>query len=266
MSTGQPARSAARPNRAIILTALVVVSTGSLAFLLVRSSTPSPPELRPSSVSAAAPIDSPHVDQARMSDTGAAVDHRVTVFDDSTPTVAQLDPDLLVALREAATDAAREKVEFLVNSGWRSPERQKQLLREAVTKYGSRRAAARWVASAKTSPHVSGHAIDIGHSDATAWLSRHGSQYGLCQIYRNEPWHYELRANAIDHGCPAMYADPAHDPRMLRDTRRSKTIDGPARPGHTEPSPELGLEQHPHCCPPGAAVNARATERTNPIP
>jgi hypothetical protein len=38
----------------------------------------------------------------------------------------------------------------------------------------------------------------------------------LCQIYRNEPWHYELRPVAIEHGCPAMYADPTHDPRMQR--------------------------------------------------
>jgi hypothetical protein len=37
---------------------------------------------------------------------------------------------------------------------------------------------------------------------------------GLCQIYGNEPWHYELRPDAIDHACPAMYADPTHDPRM----------------------------------------------------
>ncbi|MFC5747065.1 hypothetical protein [Actinomadura rugatobispora] len=26
--------------------------------------------------------------------------------------------------------------------------------------------------------------------------------YGLCQIYRNEPWHYELRTDAIDRGRP----------------------------------------------------------------
>jgi len=67
-----------------------------------------------------------------------------------------------------------------------------------------------------TSAHVSGEAIDIGHSDATAWLSEHGVEYGLCQIYANEPWHYELRPEAVDHGCPSMYADPRHDPRMQR--------------------------------------------------
>jgi D-alanyl-D-alanine carboxypeptidase len=65
-----------------------------------------------------------------------------------------------------------------------------------------------------TSEHMSGNAIDIGPSAATAWLSKHGATYGLCQIYRNEPWHYELRTNAIDHGCPAIYADPTQDPRM----------------------------------------------------
>jgi D-alanyl-D-alanine carboxypeptidase len=138
----------------------------------------------------------------------------VTVFDDQYPGVANLDPDLLQALREAATDAADDGVEFYVNSGWRSPEYQNQLLREAVSKYGSEEEAARWVATPATSAHVSGDAVDIGRVDATAWLSEHGARYGLCQIYRNEPWHYELRPQAIDRGCPPMYADPTHDPRM----------------------------------------------------
>jgi len=145
---------------------------------------------------------------------GGALPNGVTVFDDQYPGVANLDPDLLRALREAATDAADDGVEFYVNSGWRSPEYQEQLLADAVSKYGSEKEAARWVATPQTSPHVSGDAIDIGHSDATAWLSKHGAEYGLCQIYRNEPWHYELRSEAISRGCPGMYADPTHDPRM----------------------------------------------------
>ena len=80
-------------------------------------------------------------------------------------------------------------------------------------KYGSEEEAARWVATPNTSAHVSGEAVDIGRSDATAWLSEHGAGYGLCQIYSNEPWHYELRPDAVEHGCPPMYADPTHDPR-----------------------------------------------------
>ena len=145
-----------------------------------------------------------------------AVPDPVTVFDDEIPAVANLDPDLLATLRRAATDAAADGVEFFVNGGWRSPEYQEQLRRAAVSKYGSDKEAARWVSTPDTSAHVAGNAVDIGPSDARAWLSEHGAEYGLCQIYRNEPWHYELRPEAVDDGCPPMYADPSHDPRTRR--------------------------------------------------
>ena len=138
----------------------------------------------------------------------------VSAFDVETPALANLDPSLLEALRRAATDATKDGVEFQVNSGWRSPEYQEQLLREAVSEYGSEAEAARWVSTAKTSANVSGDAVDIGPFDATAWLSEHGAHYWLCQIYRNESWHYELRPEATSRGCPRMYADPTQDPRM----------------------------------------------------
>jgi zinc D-Ala-D-Ala carboxypeptidase len=149
-----------------------------------------------------------------LGEADGAVPDGATVFDDEIPGVGNLDPGLLGALRQAATDAAADGVELLVDSGWRSPEYQNQLLREAVSEYGSVEEAARWVATAETSAHVSGDAVDIGPFDATAWLSEHGAEYGLCQIYSNEAWHYELRSEAGDHGCPPMYADPTHDPRM----------------------------------------------------
>jgi D-alanyl-D-alanine carboxypeptidase len=149
-----------------------------------------------------------------LGEAGGAVPDGTTVFDDEIPGVANLDSDLLGALRQAATDAEVDGVEFFVDSGWRSPEYQEQLLREAVSKYGSEAEAARWVATPNTSAHVSGDAVDIGSSGATAWLSEHGAEYGLCRIYGNEPWHFELRPEAVDHGCPSMYADPTHDPRM----------------------------------------------------
>ncbi|MFL6122169.1 M15 family metallopeptidase [Actinophytocola sp.] len=138
----------------------------------------------------------------------------MTVFDERVPAVANLDGELLRALRRAATDAAADGVEFLVNGGWRSPAYQEHLRRQAVSQYGSEEEAARWVATPETSAHVSGAAVDIGPHDARAWLSEHGAAYGLCQIYRNEPWHYELRPEAVRHGCPPMYPDPTHDPRM----------------------------------------------------
>ncbi len=137
-----------------------------------------------------------------------------TAFDDRLPGIANLDPALLRALRRAAADAADDGVALFVTSGWRSAAYQERLLREAIVRYGSAEEAARWVASADTSPHVAGEAVDIGRLDATAWLSEHGVEYGLCQVYSNEPWHYELRPEAIERGCPPLYADPTHDPRM----------------------------------------------------
>ena len=168
-----------------------------------------------SSSRVASPIDVLRSDHlGALGEADGAVPDGTTVFDDGIPGVAKLDPALLGALRQAANDAAGDGVEFVVNSGWRSPEYEEQLRHEAVSKYGSAKAAARWVATPSTSPHVSGDAVDIGPFDATAWLSAHGAKYGLCQIYGNEPWHYELRPDAVRHGCPVPYADPTDDPRL----------------------------------------------------
>ncbi|MEV0069878.1 M15 family metallopeptidase [Amycolatopsis sp. NPDC050768] len=112
------------------------------------------------------------------------------------PTNLNLDPTLLTAFRRAATDAAAQGVEIFVNGGWRSPEYQEWLLAEAVVRYGSAAEAARWVAPPDTSAHVSGRAVDVGPSGARVWLSEHGARYRLCQFYRDEPWHYELRLEA----------------------------------------------------------------------
>ena len=142
------------------------------------------------------------------------VPDRTTVFAGEIAGVANLDPDLAAALRRAAVAAEDDGIELFVDSGWRSPAYQDQLFREAVSEHGSAEEAARWVATAETSAHVSGDAVDIGPVDATAWLSEHGAAYGLCQVYGNEAWHYELRPEAVAHGCPPTYADPTHDPRM----------------------------------------------------
>jgi len=218
----EPARTTTRRIPRILVAGLLVVIAAIAAALGYQL-------LASSFSTAASPIDVLRIEHRgiRSEHRGLRSEHRgalgeadgavpdgATVFDDEIPGVANLDPALLGALRQAATDAADDGVEFFVDSGWRSPEYQEQLLREAVSKYGSEEEAARWVATADTSAHVSGDAVDIGHSDATAWLSEHGAEYGLCQTYSNEPWHYELRPEAIDHGCPPMYADPTHDPRM----------------------------------------------------
>ena len=53
------------------------------------------------------------------------------------------------ALRRAATDAADDGVEFFVNSGWRSPAYQEQLLRRGGPEVRLGAEAARWVATAE---------------------------------------------------------------------------------------------------------------------
>ena len=153
-----------------------------------------------------APVNVP----APLGPADGAIPDGTTVFDDGVPGVARLDPALLDALRRAATDADRA---FTVVSGWRSAAYQEQLLRDAVAQYGSRDAAARWVATPQRSAHVSGDAVDLG-ADAPAWLAEHGAAYGLCPVYANEPWHVELRPDAAAAGCPTPYPDPTHDPRM----------------------------------------------------
>jgi len=174
-----------------------------------------------SSSRAASPVRSDHPGprgehRRALGEADGALPDGATVFDDEIPGVAKLDPALLAALRRAATDAADDGVGLVVDSGWRSPAYQEHLLREAVSKYGSQAEAARWVATPGTSAHVSGDAVDIGPTDAAAWLSEHGARYELCRIYGNEPWHYELRPEAPEHGCPPIYADPTQDPRMQR--------------------------------------------------
>ena len=214
MTRGRPERAATRRllgrrrRGAGALVAILAIAAALGSKSLVASSLTTP--LRST-------VDRPRNEQRdALGEAGGAVPDGTTVYDDEVPGVGNLDPALRRALRRAATDAAADGVQLVVNSGWRSPAYEEQLRREAIARYGSEAEAARWVATGTTSRHVSGDAVDIGPANATPWLSAHGATYGLCQIYGNEPWHFELRSDAGDQGCPAMYADPTHDPRMQR--------------------------------------------------
>jgi hypothetical protein len=127
-------------------------------------------------------------------------------FDTAYPAIGSLDPDLLDAVQRAWRDANADGVELLVTSGWRSVHYQQALLEEAIVIYGSEAEARKWVNTPEKSTHVTGNAVDIGPTDAASWLSQHGNNYGLCQTYANEIWHYEL---AIEPGgtCPRPASD-----------------------------------------------------------
>lgn len=122
------------------------------------------------------------------------------------PAVQNLDPELREAVQLATADANADGVEIVINSGWRSERYQQALLDEAIVTYGSEAEARKWVKTPKESSHVTGDAVDIGYTDADYWLIEHGSDYGLCQIYENEIWHFEL-ATTPGGTCPTPVTD-----------------------------------------------------------
>jgi len=135
-------------------------------------------------------------------ETGGAI----SPFDDDLPAISRLDPDLRDAMQDAAQDAINDGVDFVVTSGWRSEAYQQSLLDAAIKKYGSEEEARKFVLTPDKSRHVSGNAVDIGYTDADSWLSQHGARYGLCQIYSNEMWHFELVTEPGGE-CPAQLSD-----------------------------------------------------------
>ena len=121
---------------------------------------------------------------------------------------AKLDPALLDAPRRAASDARADGIALRVNGGWRSARYQRALLRCAVETYGSIEVARQYALPPAESKHVSGEAADVGPAGADSWLAQYGSGYGACQVYANEPWHFEL-ATEPGGACPAMTSDAA---------------------------------------------------------
>ncbi|WP_245821763.1 M15 family metallopeptidase [Lentzea waywayandensis] len=131
--------------------------------------------------------------QVRVTDDGSIPKNEsISLDDDKHAAIANLDQELLTAMRKAAADAKLAGVELRVTSGWRSAEHQQRLLDEAVELYRSEEEARRWVHPPEKSAHVTGKAIDIGPTNADDWLIQHGADYGLCQAYANEMWHFEL--------------------------------------------------------------------------
>lgn len=126
---------------------------------------------------------------------------------DDIPAVTRLDPRLRDALVRAGEAAEAEHgIEITIADGWRSERYQQYLFDQAVAEYGSEEEASRWVKRGDASQHTRGEAVDIATADAMDWLSRFGAEYGLCQVYANENWHYELVADAFG-TCPEQLPD-----------------------------------------------------------
>ena len=102
-----------------------------------------------------------------------------------------LSPRLRTRLKKAIAAAKASGVRIDITSARRSAAKQQRLLREAIAKYGSYKAATRWVLPPEQSAHVQGKAVDIGPQAAMVWLNKNGWRYGVCRRYDNEPWHFE---------------------------------------------------------------------------
>ena len=141
-------------------------------------------------------------------DGSLADDQTLTPFDVQDPAIARLGPRVLTAVQNAANAAAADGVIMTVTSGWRSPVFQQTLLDNAVQTYGSVAAAREYVQTPAASRHVTGEAVDIGGAGADQWLIANGPRFGLCQIYANEPWHFELVADPMGN-CPPLQTNAA---------------------------------------------------------
>jgi uncharacterized protein YcbK (DUF882 family) len=127
------------------------------------------------------------------------------------PAIRGLDPALLDAVSKAAVLARRDGVQIMLTSGWRSEAYQQELLDEAVREYGSLSEALRWVQTPERSAHTKGDAVDVAPPRAYRWLRANGDRLGLCQVYRNEDWHFELVVPPGD-SCPPPLPDGTATP------------------------------------------------------
>ncbi len=148
----------------------------------------------------AGPLVAPPAGEVRLVDNTIQM---LSPFDVANPAVGYLDPPLLAAVQQASNAAAADGVTMTITSGWRSREFQQQLLDDAVATYGSLAAALQYVQTPERSKHVLGQAVDIGGPAADEWLMANGARFGLCRIYANELWHFELAADPAGN-CPPL--------------------------------------------------------------
>ncbi|MGQ4598489.1 D-alanyl-D-alanine carboxypeptidase family protein [Nocardia sp. R6R-6] len=116
-----------------------------------------------------------------------------------------LEPALALAYTLAEHEAHAQGVPLSITSGYRTPAEQQALWADGVATYGPD-GARRWVLPPDESTHVSGRAIDVGPRQGAQWLETNGNRWGLCRMFENEWWHFEL-ATAPGADCPPMMPD-----------------------------------------------------------
>jgi hypothetical protein len=204
--------------------AAIVIATGGVGYLVNRGADPdaaaaadpgaagAAAAARGSTATAAPPTHGatpPRVKAAPRTRPGAALAPVVTdrvpaprtsiALSASVPGTTNMQQSAATAFETALAAARRAGEQPDIRSAWRSAQWQQILFDRAVTTYGSRTQARRWVLPPDESAHVKGYAVDVSPLSAARWLEAHGSAYGLCRTYDNEWWHFEYLATT---SCP----------------------------------------------------------------
>jgi hypothetical protein len=113
-----------------------------------------------------------------------------------------MQPEFSGALEAILKGAPPEIADGLqVMSGYRSPQRQAALWKDALAKYGSAAEARKWVAPPGKSGHNAGHAADLAYNGVRLdkapkrvreWVHENAAKFGLAFPLGNEAWHVEL--------------------------------------------------------------------------
>lgn len=183
-----------------------VVTVVGLGALLIGCSTPAPQPV----AAQVGPAEALSIGTGAVDTMGGSLPdgQLISPFDVANPVVGFLDPLVLKAIQDATQAASTDGVDVELTSGWRSKGFQQRLFDQAVTTYGNADLAAQFVASPEKSMHVFGKAVDVGPVVADEWMIQNGSRFGLCQIYANEIWHFELAADAQG-VCPPLRPNAA---------------------------------------------------------
>lgn len=119
-----------------------------------------------------------------------------------------------LALVAAARAQGITAPDLEIVSGYRTHEEQQKLFAAAVAKYGSEKAARKWVAKPGHSKHETGTAIDFNlggfkfseadkmlTTGAYKWLQANAAHFGF-EPYAPEPWHWNYTGGTIVPGVP----------------------------------------------------------------
>ena len=201
MTSSAPARTATRRVRirrpVSPACSSLVAAIAAVGLQLPASSPSSPPPAGP-------PVDvrRPPAPRGAPRAGDGAVPDGTTVFDDDVPGVANLDPALLAPCA-GPRRRRRDGVEFVVNSGWRSPAYQEQLLREAVSPVRLAAEARPLGGHARrTSAHVSGDAVDIGPAEPRRGCPSTAPRTGCARSTATSPGTTSCARRRRASGCP----------------------------------------------------------------